>query len=81
MVNSETTLEELFKIAKNQLHNLTSGEVFLVKDLFYGYSWNRISRGDRTKLGILFNSYVNTVGSGVEVVKKTPQNQWLYKKK
>lgn len=81
MVNSTTTTEELLTLAKEQLNNLNSGEVFLVKDLYPGYEWNRIARGDRTKLGMLFNSYANTVNSGIEAVKKTPQNQWIYKKK
>lgn len=81
MVNSETTLDELLTQTKEQLNNLQSGEVFLVKDLYRGYEWNRISKGNRTKLGMLFNSFSNTDNSGIEAVKKTPQNQWIYKKK
>ena len=81
MMNSETNLEELLKKAKEQLNNLQSGEVFLVKDLYRGYEWNRIKKGDRTKLGMLFNSFSNMSDSDIEPVKKTPQNQWIYKKK
>lgn len=81
MVDSTTTIEELLKLAKDQLNNLNSGENFLVKDLYKGYEWNRIARGDRTKLGTVFNSFANTSDSGIEEVRKTPQNQWIYKKK
>lgn len=81
MIDSEMALEELLMEAKEQINNLKSNEEFLVKDLYKGFEWNRIARGDRTKLGMLVNSYANTVNSGIEAVKKTPQNQWIYKKK
>lgn len=35
---------ELLERALNETANLKSGEVFLIKDLFLGYEWNRISR-------------------------------------
>lgn len=80
MINSKTSIEELVNFAKEQTGKLDNGELFLVKDLFYGYEWNRISRGDRIKLGVIFNGYVHSENSDISEVKKTPQNQWIYKK-
>ena len=37
-------VEAFLKQATDETHNLTIGEVFLVKDLFKGYEWNRIQR-------------------------------------
>ena len=45
---------ELLERALNETANLKSGEVFLIKYLFLGYEWNRISRSDRLLLGTLF---------------------------
>ncbi len=42
-----STANQLLEIAKNEIINLKPGEVFLVRDLFKGYEWNRISRSDR----------------------------------
>ena len=36
---------------------LKKDEVFLVKDLFKGYEWNRIPRKTRLLLGTLFLNY------------------------
>ncbi|HAX73060.1 MAG TPA: hypothetical protein DCY20_06000 [Firmicutes bacterium] len=46
------TVNELLDKAKAELTYLMQGEVFLVRDLFKGYEWNRISRSDRLLLGI-----------------------------
>ena len=48
-----STANELLEIAKNELANLKPGEMFLVRDLFKGYEWNRISRSNRLLLGTL----------------------------
>lgn len=37
------SVNELLDIAKSELINLKYGEIFLVRDLFKGYEWNRIS--------------------------------------
>ena len=37
---------------------LNKGEVFLVKDLFKGYEWNRIPRKSRLLLGTLFLNHI-----------------------
>ena len=52
-----------------------------MKDLFRGFVWNRIARGDRTRLGGMMLNYAGGDGASVlEPVAKTPQNQQIYKK-
>ena len=51
---------ELLEIAKEELKNLNSEEIFLVRDLFKGYEWNRISRSNRLLLGTLFINYIKS---------------------
>jgi len=36
------TVNELLDRAKGELSNLLHGEVFLLRDLFKGFEWNRI---------------------------------------
>ena len=52
-------VNELLKEAIRETENLNDGEVFLVKDLFKGYVWNRIPRKDRLLLGTLFLNHVS----------------------
>ena len=49
-------LNTLLKSAINETRNLKEGESFLIKDLFKGYLWNRIPRGDRLLVGSMFMS-------------------------
>lgn len=51
---------EFLNNAIKETENLNQGEVFLVRDLFKGYEWNKISRSQRPLLGTLFLNYVNT---------------------
>ncbi|RBP57223.1 uncharacterized protein DUF1413 [Alkalibaculum bacchi] len=44
-------VNELLEEAINEIDKLNDGEVFLVKDLFKGYVWNRIPRKGRLLLG------------------------------
>lgn len=74
------TSNELLNKAKIELQCLELDEVFLVRDLFKGYEWNRISRSDRLLLGTLFLNYVKTESIGVAVIEKTSSGQQRYKK-
>lgn len=58
---------------------LNVNEVFLVRDLFKGYEWNRISRADRLLLGTLFLNYVNTSKTHIKPIEKTSSKQQKYK--
>ncbi len=57
---------------------LESREVFLVKDLFKGYEWNRIPRNDRLLLGTLFLNYVNKTNGIIQAVEKNSSGQQRY---
>jgi len=61
-----------------QWANLNKGEVFLVKDLFKGYVWNRIPRKDRLLLGTLFLNYANKMEGNIKAIEKTSSNQQRY---
>ncbi len=71
----------LLEQALNETTNLKPGEVFLVKDLFRGYEWNRISRSERLLLGTLFLNYIKTHLDDVDILEKTSSGQQRYAKK
>lgn len=73
-------VNELLEEAITETENLNEGEVFLVKDLFKGYVWNRIPRKDRLLLGTLFLNWVNKTDGNLKVIEKTPSNQQRYEK-
>lgn len=73
------TVNDLLYKAINETKNLNSNEVFLVRDLFKGYEWNRISRSDRLLLGTLFLNYVHSSGTHLEPIEKTSSGQQKYK--
>lgn len=70
---------ELLEIAKKELKNLNSEEIFLVRDLFKGYEWNRISRSNRLLLGTLFINYIKSTDIGIVPIEKTSSGQQRYK--
>ena len=71
----------LLEQALNEITNLKPGEVFLVKDLFRGYEWNRISRSDRLLLRTLFLNYIKTQPDIVDILEKTSSGQQRHNKK
>lgn len=73
-------VNELLEEAIKETENLNDGEVFLVKDLFKGYVWNRIAVKDRLLLGTLFLNYVNKSTGVLVAVEKTSSHQQRYKK-
>ena len=73
-------VNELLEEAITETENLNDGEVFLVKDLFKGYVWNRIPRKDRLLLGTLFLNWVNKTDDNLKAIEKTSSNQQKYKK-
>lgn len=82
MITNQTTLNELLDLAKESTKDLNAGEIFIVKDLFRGFEWNRIAPGIRTKLGSMYFAYAQELGSSdIQPLGKTPQNQQKYKKK
>ncbi len=73
-------VNELLEEAIRETENLNEGEIFLVKDLFKGYVWNRIPRKDRLLLGTLFLNWVNKTDGNLKAIEKTSSNQQRYEK-
>ena len=83
MVTAQTSLADLFDLARLSTGNLVSGENYIVKDLFCGFEWNRIQKGNRTKLGSMYFAYAQNLQQGGNIITplgKTPQNQQKYQK-
>ena len=73
-------LNSLLKTSVNETKHLRVGERFLVKDLFKGYLWNRIAKGDRLLLGSMFLSYIGNHDCNVSVSDKGSSGQQRYLK-
>lgn len=71
-------VNELLEIAKAEINKLKTDEIFLLRDLFKGYKWNRISRSDRLLLGTLFLNFIKTADTGVIPIEKTSSGQQRY---
>lgn len=69
---------DILFIAIEETVKLKQGEIFLVKDLFKGYEWNRISRSNRLLLGTLFLNYVNSTKIHIKAIEKTSSGQQKY---
>lgn len=75
-------MNSLLKEAIDELKNINCGEVFLLKELFKGYEWNRLEMNIRLKLGKLFlYEVVSNPNLNVEVINKNSAYQQMYKKK
>ena len=73
-------VNDLLGEAIRETDNLIDGEIFLVKDLFKGYIWNRIPVKDRLLLGTLFLNYIHQGKSNLCAIEKTSSHQQQYKK-
>lgn len=74
-------VNDLLEEAIIETKNLKKDEIFLVKELFKGYIWNRIPRNDRLLLGTLFLNQVNKMGGkDIIAIEKTSSNQQRYMK-
>lgn len=84
--NSPTThgidIESLVTHAIAEIPKLQSGEKFMVRDLFLGYEWNRLSNYVRAQVGHgFYHQYaINETISQVTPGDKSPRNQQLYTK-
>lgn len=74
------SVNELLDIARSELTKHLPGEVFLVRDLFKGYEWNRIARSDRLLLGTLFLNYIKTNSIEIVSIEKTSSGQQRYQR-
>lgn len=74
-------LNILLEEAIQELDNVKSGTIFIVKDLYRGYKWNEIDKNIRLDLG---RTFLNQVKSGtiknVVTLEKNSSNQQKYRK-
>lgn len=73
-------VDVLLEIALSEIKFLKENEIFLVKDLFKGYEWNRIPVKDRLLLGTLFLHEVHKERIPVIAVEKTSSHQQKYQR-
>jgi hypothetical protein len=73
-------VNELLLRTEKETDYLNEGEIFLVKDLFKGYEWNRIPLKDRLLLGTLFLNFVNKTGGSIVAFEKTSSKQQKYRR-
>lgn len=71
-------INALLEKAINETAKLNDGEIFLLRDLFKGYEWNRISRRNRLLLGTLFLIKINNENLDVSASAKTSSGQQKY---
>lgn len=68
----------LLEKAINETEKLNDGEIFLLRDLFKGYEWNRISRSTRLLLGTLFLNKISNENLDISATAKTSSGQQKY---
>ena len=73
-------VNQLLIQALEEANNIQMGEVFLVKDLFKGYFWNRIPRKNRLLLGTLFLNEIKKDSNSIQPITKTTSGQQRYLK-
>lgn len=73
-------INELVDYSIRETSKLKFGELFLIKDLFKGYEWNRIPRSERLLLGTLFLNRIRSGCKGVKDIGKTSSGQQMYEK-
>lgn len=74
------TANALLATAIAETKKLKSGEIFIVRDLFKGYEWNRIPRNERLLLGTLFLHHVKNSAEDFKEISKTSSGQQKYQK-
>lgn len=71
-------INSLLETAIKETDSLYDGEIFLLRDLFKGYEWNRISRSTRLLLGTLFLNKITSENLEIEASAKTSSGQQKY---
>jgi len=71
-------LNELLLRAEKETEHINEGEIFLLKDLFKGYEWNRVSLKNQLIFAFLF--FVNSTSGSIVAFEKTSSKQQKYKK-
>lgn len=71
-------INSLLETAIKETDSLYDGEIFLLRDLFKEYEWNRISRSTRLLLGTLFLNKITSENLEIEASAKTSSGQQKY---
>lgn len=71
-------INALLEKAISETAKLNDNEFFLLRDLFKGYEWNRISRSNRLLLGTLFLNKISSENLGISASAKTSSGQQKY---
>lgn len=73
--------DELLNDACSHINSLPNGQIFFVKDLFYGTGWNELEKGEKLGFGRYFKKAVqNGTVSGVQFIGKADNNSAQYRK-
>lgn len=72
-------VNQMFNLAVAEIEKLEHDEIFTLRDLYKGYEWNRISRGDRITLGTLFLNFAKS-NLDIELLGKNNSGQQSYKR-
>ena len=76
-------VNDLLVYAIDESMRINKDEIFLIKDLFKGYEWNRLSINERRNLGRFFfeesqNPYLKN--GTIVALEKNSANQQMYQK-
>lgn len=72
---------DLLVNARTHIKKLPVGQVFFVKDLFYGTEWNELERGEKLGFGRCFKKAVQDKSVvGVQFIGKADNNSAQYRK-
>ncbi len=73
------SFDEVLEIAKEEFQNIGHNEYFALRDLFIGYEWNRMGRGNKLRLGKEFSDWIENA-SGVKVTREVKNGARVYRK-
>ncbi len=85
LFNETTAVIELFAYVLNEVEKVIIGESFLLRDLFKGYIWNRLSQSQKAELGRLVSDYIDYESYDFEETRylsyagKTKQKQMIFR--
>lgn len=72
---------KLLNDASARIENIPVGQLFFVKDLFYGTEWNELEKGEKLGFGRYFKKAVNEKKiPNVQFVGKADNNSAQYRK-
>ncbi len=71
------SFEEVLDVAKEEFQRIRHNEYFVLRDLFIGYEWNRMTRSLKLRLGREFSSWIED-SSGVKVTTEVKNGAKVY---